>query len=68
MKTVRVTKEYMLEIPAKVRRSLRIQPGQKVQVLEYDNRIEYIPVRDVRKMRGFLKGIETTIQRDNGRE
>lgn len=67
MKTVRVTKKYTLEIPRKVRKSLGIQPGQKVQVLEYDNRIEYIPVKDMKEMRGFLKGIDTTIERDNGR-
>jgi AbrB family looped-hinge helix DNA binding protein len=68
MKTVKVSQKYTLEIPAKVRKSLNLQPGQKVQVLVYDNRIEYIPVKSLRSMRGFLKGIDTTIHRENGEE
>ena len=54
-------------IPRSVRQSLGIQPGQKVQVIQYENHIELIPVRPVAKTRGFLKGIDTTVEREDDR-
>ena len=44
-----------------------LEPGQKVQALQYQNRIEFIPVRSMRAMKGFLKGIDTTITRERDR-
>ena len=49
--------------PTKVRASLGIQPGQKVQVIRYDDRIELIPVRPVRETCGFLEDIDTEVDR-----
>ena len=51
----------------KLERTLGIKPGEKVHVLQYENRIEYIPVKPIKKMRGFLKGIDTTILREKDR-
>lgn len=67
MKTVTVSPKYQIVIPREVRESMGIQPGEKVQVMQYDNRIEFIPVRKIKKMRGFLKGIDTTVERDRDR-
>lgn len=64
METVTVSSDFQIEIPLSVRESLRIQPGQKFQVLLYDDRIELIPVKPIREMRGFLEGIDTTIERE----
>jgi bifunctional DNA-binding transcriptional regulator/antitoxin component of YhaV-PrlF toxin-antitoxin module len=50
-----------------MREALKIRPGQKVQVLVYDNRIEYIPVKPMKRMRGFLAGIDTKVERDADR-
>lgn len=44
-----------------------IQPGEKVQAMQYENRIEFIPVRKIKKIRGFLKGIDTVVERDKAR-
>jgi hypothetical protein len=44
-----------------------IRPGQKLQVVVYEGRAELIPVRDIRQMRGFLQGIDTTVPRDEDR-
>jgi hypothetical protein len=41
--------------------------GQKVQVLLYQNRIELIPLKPMKDMKGFLKGINTDVQRENDR-
>lgn len=67
MSAVKVSPKYQVVIPLEVRESLRIHPGEKVQVLQYDNRIELIPVRKIRKMRGFLRGIDTTVKREKDR-
>ena len=45
MDTVTISPKYKIVIPKSVRSALRLSPGQKVQVIPYDNRIELIPVR-----------------------
>lgn len=67
MDTVTVSPDFQIEIPFAVRESLGIQPGQKIQVISYSDRIEFIPVRSIRQMRGFLEGIETIIEREDDR-
>jgi len=67
VETVTVSKKYQVVIPRTIRRSVGIQPGQKVQVFAYGNRIEYVPVQPMRRMRGFLKGIDTTVEREEDR-
>ncbi len=67
MDQVTVSPKYQVVIPARVRRSLGIKPGQKVQVLQYEGRIELIPLVPMRKAKGFLKGIDTTVERDTDR-
>ena len=67
METVTVSPKYQVVIPRAVRDSLGIRPGQKVQVIHYGNRIELIPLRSVQEMRGFLKGIDTTVVREPDR-
>jgi AbrB family looped-hinge helix DNA binding protein len=67
MTIVTVSPKFQVVIPRKIREALGLQPGQKVQVLQYENRIEFIPVRPIEQMRGFLKGIDTTIEREPDR-
>jgi AbrB family looped-hinge helix DNA binding protein len=67
METVTVSPKFQVVIPKEIRESLKLAPGQKIQALLYENRIELIPVRPIKKMRGFLKGIDTTISRDTDR-
>lgn len=65
MTTVKVTSEYQLAIPQAIRDALNIKPGETFQVLEFDGRIEFIPLRTPREMRGFLRGINTDAPREN---
>lgn len=67
METVVVSPKFQVVIPRAVRESLSIQPGQKVQVIRYEDRIELIPLKPARKMRGFLKGIDTVVKRESDR-
>ena len=67
METVTVSPKFQVVIPRSVRELLKIRPGQKVRVLLYEDRIEYILVKPIKRMRGFLKGIDTNIKRDPDR-
>jgi len=67
MAVVKVSPKYQVVIPQKIREALGIQPGQKVQALQYLDRIEFIPVRRLKSMRGFLGGVDTAVERDKDR-
>jgi AbrB family looped-hinge helix DNA binding protein len=65
--TVTISPKFQVVIPRKIRESMRLRPGQKVQVVEYGNRIEFVPLRKMSDMRGFVKGIDTTLRREDDR-
>ncbi len=67
MHTVTVSPKYQVVIPKTVREALNLRPGQKMQVVEYAGRIELIPERDIKELRGFLKGINTEFKREKDR-
>ena len=67
MEAMTVSAKFQIVIPRKIRQSLRIRPGQKIQVVEYDGHFHLIPIRPMKEMRGFLKGIDTTVKRDKDR-
>jgi len=67
MQSVTVSPKYQVVIPKTVRESLNLRPGQKMQVVEYAGRIELIPERDIKELRGFLKGINTEFRREKDR-
>ncbi|MBI2909722.1 MAG: AbrB/MazE/SpoVT family DNA-binding domain-containing protein [Chloroflexi bacterium] len=67
METVTVSPKFQVVIPRAIRERLSLRPGQKVQVIRYENRIELIPLTPVGEMRGFLKGIDTSVEREPDR-
>jgi AbrB family looped-hinge helix DNA binding protein len=67
MEAVKISPKFQVVIPRKIRESLHLTPGQKIQVIPYGNRIELIPERPISEMRGFLKGINTEIEREPDR-
>jgi AbrB family looped-hinge helix DNA binding protein len=67
MLSVKVSPKYQVVIPKEIRDSLHLVPGQKMQVVQYENRIELIPERDISELEGFLKGIDTTFIREDDR-
>ena len=67
MEAVTISPKYQVVIPRRIRESLKLKPGLKVQVLAYGNRIELIPLKNISDMRGFLKGIDTAIEREPDR-
>ncbi len=67
MLAVIVSPKFQVVIPKEVRESMGIVSGQKIQMLTYRNRIELIPIRPMKKLKGFLKGIDTDVDRDDDR-
>jgi AbrB family looped-hinge helix DNA binding protein len=67
MSTLKISPKFQVVIPKAIRDKLRLSPGQKIQAILYNNRIELIPVRPIGDMRGFLKGIDTTVEREGDR-
>jgi len=67
MSTVKVSPKFQVVIPKEVRESLGIRAGQTVQVVAYDDRVEFILLRPMKQLRGFLKGIDTTVARNEDR-
>lgn len=64
MAIVTISPEFQVLIPKGIREAPRLERGQKVEVLQYQNWIECIPVQPMKKMRGFLEGMETTNVRE----
>ncbi len=67
MATVTISPKYQVVIPKEVREKLGLTPGQKVQTIVFEDRIELIPVKPIKKMRGFLKGLDTKVERETDR-
>ena len=67
MHTITVSPKYQVVIPKEIREELKLKPGQKLQVIQAEDRIEYIIIKDIRDARGFLKGMNTDISREADR-
>lgn len=67
MHAVTVSPKFQVVIPRSVRDNMHLTPGQKMQVIEYCGRVEFIPERDISELRGFVKGINTHFEREEDR-
>ncbi len=67
MEAVKISPKFQVVIPKKLREALKLSAGQRVQMVVYGNRIEMIPQREISEMKGFLKGIDTTVERERDR-
>jgi AbrB family looped-hinge helix DNA binding protein len=67
MSAVTISPKYQVVIPKEIRESMRIRPGQKMEVLHFRDRIELVPLKPLSELMGFLKGIDTEIHKDKDR-
>jgi AbrB family looped-hinge helix DNA binding protein len=67
MTTVKISPKYQVVIPKEIRNKLKLKPGQKMQILQFGERIEFILLKNIKEARGFLKGIDTNIAREEDR-
>jgi AbrB family looped-hinge helix DNA binding protein len=64
MVAVTVSPKYQVVIPRGVRERMNIKPGEKLQVICFDDRIELVPLQPIRELRGFLEGHDPSFVRD----
>jgi AbrB family looped-hinge helix DNA binding protein len=67
MLIVTVSPKYQVVIPKKIRDAFNLRPGQRMQIFNYEGRIELIPEQDLKELCGFLKGINTEFKREEDR-
>jgi AbrB family looped-hinge helix DNA binding protein len=67
MQAVKVSPKYQIVIPRVVREALKIKPGETIHVFQIGERIELVRAKPAKEMRGFLRGIDTTVPRDEDR-
>lgn len=67
MATVTVSPKFQVVIPRDVRKSLGISVGQKIRVVALVDRLEFIPVRPAKALRGFIRGIDASVRREKDR-
>lgn len=64
METVTISPKFQVVIPKSIREELKLVPGQLVHAIAYGNRIEFLPVRPARELRGMLRGADAGFERD----
>lgn len=67
MTATTLSPKFQVVIPKEVREKLGLRAGTRFHVLEYNGRVELIPIRSLKAMRGFLRGIDTTVKREKDR-
>ena len=65
METVTISPKFQVVIPKAIREQLKLVVGQKVQAIAYAGRIELIPVVPARELRGMLRGLDTSLERED---
>ncbi len=64
MSAVKLSPKYQVVIPRNVREKMKLCPRERLQVISFDDRIELVPLRPMRSMRGFLKGLDPALERE----
>ena len=67
MSAVTISPKFQVVIPRQIREGMHLKAGQKVEIIRYENRIELIPIRPIKELRGILKGMDSDIPRDEDR-
>ena len=68
MSTVTVSPKFQVVIPKQIREAIGLKAGETLQIIQYGSRIELIPVKPLKTMKGFLKGMDTNFIREDDRE
>lgn len=65
---VTISPKFQVVIPREIRDEMELAPGQKLRAIAYEGRIELIAMRPMKKLRGFLEGIDTSVEREADRQ
>jgi AbrB family looped-hinge helix DNA binding protein len=61
MQTVTVSPKFQVVIPLAVRERLKLRPGAKLMVVEFNGGLRLMPVLPAASFRGIARGINTTV-------
>lgn len=68
MNTVTLSPKFQVVIPLDVRRRMKLAPGMKLQVLEFNGGLRLMPLNPPAALRGIARGIgDTRIEREPDR-
>ncbi len=67
MEAVKISSKFQIVIPKSVREAFGLKVGETFQVVPYGNRIELVPIKPMRKLKGFVKGMNTDLDREGDR-
>ena len=67
MNTLTLSPKFQVVIPKHIREAMNLQAGMPMQVVQYGDRIEFIPVRPMKAARGMFKGMNTDFEREDDR-
>jgi len=67
MNTVTLSKDYQMVFPQEICEMTGMKAGTSFEVISYNHRIELIPIKPIKKLKGIFKGIDTNINRDSDR-
>lgn len=64
MAEVVVSSKYQIVLPREIRNLLGIKKGQRLHIIAEEGGIRLVPARPLNELRGFLKGMEAGVERD----
>ena len=67
METVTVSPKFQVVIPLRIRESLNLKSGQKMQMINFEGQVVMVPLRPIKEMRGAFKGMNTNFERESDR-
>ena len=67
MNTVTVSPKFQVVIPLEVRQRMKLQPGAKLVVVEFNGGLRLMPLQAPAALRGIARGVSPQIQRDADR-
>ena len=67
MNTVTLSSNYQLSFPKNISETYGLEAGDAFEFISYNNRIELIPLKPMKKMKGIFQGIDTNIIREDDR-
>lgn len=67
MNTVTVSAKFEVAIPLELRRRLKIEPGAKLMIFEFNGGLRLMPLKPPAALRGIARGVGTAIEREPDR-
>jgi len=67
MNTVTLTSKYQLDFHQNISETYGLEAGDSFEFISYNNRIELIPIKPIKKLKGIFQGIDTNIMREEDR-